>query len=175
MSVAETLQSDAEVFDVLAFIKAASDECSSPDPRMVAEKIVTSLPDWALRDVLRWALPYRLRTVLGGQPVRTARRDSQTFHPPEPAVGESKFTGIGKVYLNFLNASIFTGSEWKFAGDCTPEDADAIYGARLDLAKATAVEGKRWHMFAEAMRKANAKTLADLPEVTVLEVLRWQP
>lgn len=166
---------DEPAFNLRSFVREVSESVGSPDPHVLSQAVVDKLADSFLRSALAATLPDFIRRMFAGDRGHS-RRDSHTTDSSEPVpVRSARWEGVGAVYLKFLQESVFTGKEWKFRGDCTAADCLAVYELKLDQAKAVAVEARREQLLAQAMDKHDAKTVADLSEIIVLEVLRWQP
>lgn len=153
---------------VHALIAAVTEETDADDPSEIADLVLERIPDSELRDAFRPVLRSYVVSRLASfrSKVRAVAQE-----PPASA----RWDGASSVYLQFLRNRVAVSGQWRKMGECTAEDADWLASERMNLAKATATEARRFQMLAKAVRTKNVKTIGDLDEPTLLEIIRWQP
>lgn len=155
------------------FIRETAEQLNTPDPHIVAATVADSLPEDVLREALRLTLPTYARDVM-----RLRGTGSEMSHPASrnrSRAGRSSANAIGRVYRELIVKSVKLGEdgEWKFLADCTPDDLHAGAEYRLQMARFNEQAAERLGMLALAFSDyPEAKVVADLPEVVVVQVMR---
>lgn len=150
---------DPAEFDLNHLIRETLAGSREPDPRVVARRLVSRIPDHHVREALGVCLPDRVREV-----ARTCRVDAPETPSALPA-GRSWRAGAASM----LRQRYPVDGGWKFLGDCTAADCESIaaeYARRK--AEQAAVEA-RFRRLASELRRAGAATVADLDESTIEE------
>lgn len=181
---------EEEPFDLNSLIVEIIETSGSVDPYTLADEVLDKIADKDLRPALRAVLPGAVRVHMNvrrhhiNRSIRNDDTDddvsgnvSGNVRPLHRKVtGNSRWKAVGSLYLRAMSQGIYCGEAgYKALGDCTAADVNFAATSRFDKAKATAVEAQRFKLFATALAKHKVKTVSELPEIVVIEILKWTP
>jgi len=165
-------------YDLRADIKAILSGTSLTDPGDVADKVAESVPVKALRAALRVTLRAYVRQIMAEERTLSApnfgsgqaERDNQG-HPA--AAGFSwKGRAIRDGWQRQLDARVHVGdSAWKFLGDCTYDDLQALSAEREKHAQKNAAWARHYRFLASLLTEHDAATVRDLPAEVLMPTL----
>jgi hypothetical protein len=170
MAVAEF--AEFSLNDLAAEILATTDVTETA---AMAAEIAALVPVEHLRSALYQALiPWvRNRNTHKTERLRRIAKDAEGTAGHQPA---SRIASLSGVYMRWMQSFIgIPGGGQKRRADVTLDEQRAVADYRKSQAASFLTEAQREHMFVTAMEKAGAATLGDLPEVAVIEILRWEP
>lgn len=130
------------------------DESDSPDPHVVAEDVLNRIGPRDVRAALADLLADEVRRVI----------HQQRGTAPLPAPPESNGKrDLGEMARDpWRHRQWVPGSGWKFLGDLTADDCDAVADHYEVLAEANAAQARRWRTRARWLRTQEAVVLRDL-------------
>lgn len=133
-------------------IASALGRSKERDPRVIARRLVTRIPEEQLREVLADCLSDRVR-------IEMTRHRMQAFGSSEPKAGTSRWR---RHRLGLLDVGMCVNGEWKALGDCTPDDLDSLADEHGERAQQELALERRYRDLAARMRAAGATTLRAL-------------
>lgn len=148
----------SDEFNLDDLIRETLDHHDSPDPHVVARDVAAAVPSRYLRQVVAALLPDAVRGAIRRQrpPVVESHRET-TGH----AVNGKR--GLGAMTNDPWRMRVYVpGVGWKFQGDLTADECDAIADDYAARAAQNEAHAKRWRLTAERMRRVGAATLRDL-------------
>ncbi len=140
------------------------------DPHDVAERVLLTLDFNDFRAALAELLPSYVREVIRGQ------RADEPGAPASPRLSSRRWENVAELHAaGALDALLHRREalgprQWKFLGDCAPDDIETLAKLRRGLAAANQAKAQRFERLAAAMRKGRAATVRDLPADVLLEI-----
>ena len=150
----------APPFSIAALVTEHLASSSQEDPHRVADEVLDAIPDEHLRDALS--------QILGHYVVAQARRVRRPAPAGPRRVGAGRAAAVA-CYSGLLARRYKIGRDWRFLGDCGPDDLTVAAQVRLDLSEAISHEAVR--LLELAGRLLPGQTVADLPIDVVKEIL----
>lgn len=151
----------ADDFSLFEVVRAAL-EGGEPDPYRVAADVIASLSLADARAALAATLPSYVRDV-----IRDQRRGRVRVASPAAAPTSARWDNVAELHasgeLTLLRQRVFAQGAWKFLGDCTREDVQAIAEDRDVLAAENAAAADRYRRLRAAMGRRKATVVRDLP------------
>lgn len=134
-------------------------ETNETDPGVIAEKVLTQIP----QDEYEAALRSLLRRVVTD--VIRCERNKPAAAPSETPPANSRWPGAAGLYCDLLMKRIeIGGAEYKMLGDCTRDDLLYAVESRKEQAKALYVAAKRYKAIVAMFDEhPDARNVADLP------------
>lgn len=153
-----------EPVNVADLIRAKLAESDIADPHVIAQEIADTLPEAELRAIVGRLLPDSVRKCIHAQ--RT----------PLPARGPTRSAKWAAIAERAEEIAIFrqrvcAGGVWKFLGDCTREDVEALVADYRKLAAENAAKASHFDALRRLMGRKKATVVSDLAPETVAEVL----
>jgi hypothetical protein len=147
-------------YDLYQSIRAALASSPSADPHVVAASVLAEVPAREVRAVLGLLLPSAVREVI--------RADRNHAAPAAPVGRRTN----GKRSLGAMTSDPWRmreyvpGAGWKFRGELTAEDCDAIADGYESRASENRAKAKEYRRFAETLRERGG-CLRDLGDAAV--------
>ena len=165
MSAAEVRTFDLR--ELAIDVMAVSDHTEYAD---LAIDVADVIPVEHYRVALELSLPAYLRT-LNMSAKNNLRRTDDTS-----AEKGKRWTSASQIYMSFMRTLVgVPGSGQRRREDVTLDEQRAIAAFRKQQAADTLKEAQREFMFVRAMETTKVQRLGDLPELAVIEILRWEP
>ena len=163
-------------FNIRATIRKIAASSTIRNPSVLAEEIVRQIPPEELLDVLRTALMPLVREVIAED--RPHGTFTTGFGRPQaggairsPSSGSAKVAAIRDGWQDRLRARYSVDGEWKFLGECTYEDLQAI-SRSLDLqAERYRSKAAGLRSLAALLTEHDAPTVRDLPAEKLMVAL----
>jgi hypothetical protein len=151
------------------FVRGELDRSQSPDPYTIARAAVKKITDTELRDeAIEEGLVYAIRSQLSSE------RKTTPAHVVAMA-GKSKWArtkdALGKDYFDIMRRREFVGTEWKFLGDCTVADIEAIVVDRSRRATELQHKAACYNRLHDVMVRRGVSTVRELAADEVSEAL----
>lgn len=141
-------------FDLAELIRRHVAESPSPDPAVVARSLVDEIPSAALQEVLAELLPDAVREVI------RAQRAALTVTAGSVVNGKR---AVGVMAADPWRMREFVpGGGWKFRGDLTAADCDAIADEYEARAARNHERAAGYRSYASQLRARGAACLRDL-------------
>jgi len=155
---------------LIAKILEARDRLSSVDPAVVTQDVYDKLTVAERANALGITLHNWVRMLLNDPPSRflaqPTPRPSPTAETAAPGPSRKTMTGI------FLDAAFAPEIGHKFLGLCVPADILVIARYKHQKGQEVVAQAGRYERLHEEMLARKAKTVADLPEQLVCNILR---
>jgi len=176
-------------YDLRADVKAVLESTSLTDPGEVADKVAESIPAKSLRSALRVTLRAYVRQVMAESRTLSAPNFRPAPVHPTPvssgghtrsgaqsrtaAAGRSpKVRAIRDGWQRQLDARVHVGdSEWKFLGDCTHDNLNALAAEREANADKNRAWARHYRGLAALLTEHGAETVRDLPAEVLMPAL----
>lgn len=156
-------------FSLAAVTSEVLNGTEASETRGMAAEVCAAIPDCHLRQALFEALVPYVRA-------QAAHVRKQTRDAAATGASRGKWAGVSSIYHSFLNSFIaIPGGGQKRRGELSLDEQRSVAAYRKQQAAAMLKEVEREFMFVRAMESAGVARVADLSEVTVLEILRWEP
>jgi hypothetical protein len=151
-------------FSFRDLIRAEIDAAETVDPRVILERAAREVPIEHLLDALLEAGAPYVKTVLF-QDRLNLRRASRPR-------GSNKWDAISAVARKFLQESHYvpTLDKWQPLGLCSLGDVQSMADLREAKGRQVLAEAERYRRLCKAMVRSRVSTVADLPEIIILEV-----
>lgn len=155
--------------DLRAMIREVADGSSLRGPREIAAKVAENVPAKNLRAALAEALVAYVREEL----TRLRAVPTSTAAPGNRNSGRSsKVAAIREAWRRTLAGQFHVGKgRWEKLADCTYEQVAFLATERREQAERNAAAAAVFERLGEAMRKARAAVVADMPDETLAEIL----
>jgi hypothetical protein len=135
-------------------IRDALASWKEPDPHVIARRLYGRLSDEQREQMVVTGLAARI-----GQLTRMELTDGG-IAPSPPRVGRSKWQRNVR-----YTQRVCVAGEYKFLGDCTVADVEALAVEREERAARLSEWAARWRELAARMRATGAVTVSELPDV----------
>lgn len=167
-------------FDLEALAQSVLETTEATEMADIAAEVATRVPVEHLRSALAQSLTPWIRDLnrTTVHDIRQAATQGESddrdleARRPRSSRWESASSIVTAWRMSFVG---IPGSGQKRRCEITLAEQKAIAAFRRDQAASVLKEAQREHLFAAAMEQAGAETLGDLSEITVLEILRWEP
>lgn len=157
------LKLQQQPFDLAALIRDALASSEIADPRELAATIANEIPDEALRDVTADLLADRVRVqahIARRAPLRTRSSSARWLAVAERAED-----------IAIFRVRVCPAGVWKFLGDCTPDDVEALASAHREQAVANDRRAQAYKALRDLMDRKRSTTVRQLPPASVTEIL----
>lgn len=163
MSAQPAIAAERE-FSLSALVRAAL-ESDEPDPHRIAENVIASMSLADARMALAETLPNYVREI-----IRSQRRGRAATAPP----ASQRWGNVAELHasgeLTLLRVRVFALGQWKFLGDCTRDDVQAIADDRDAEAAANTAAADRFKRLRTAMGRKRAAVVSELPAAVLSEI-----
>lgn len=153
MSALPALEVEQE-FSLSSLVRAAL-ESDEADPHRIAEDLIAAMSLTDARIALAVTLPDYIRKSI-----------ARTRQHGVPITSSKRWDNVAELHasgeLTLLRVRVFALGEWKFLGDCTRDDVQALADDRDAEAAANAAAAERFRRLLAAMKRGKAPVVSDV-------------
>lgn len=147
-----------EEFDIHELIREVIDTSGLADPGEIADAVMDKIGDSDLRTALHSVLRAAVREIFRGH------RDSVLA---ASRAGVSRANQVRDWYVQTLQVRLHVGDSdgapvWALFGDCSQAELEFVVNERREVARANALQAKRYEAVQSRMKAKRAKFVRDL-------------